>query len=73
MYTLQVTDEEIYQRLLNRMEQEQTTLDEVLRELLNQAQPETQAQKLVRLIDATELPFEHPFNARDAEDILLKS
>jgi hypothetical protein len=80
MYTLQIQDETVYRRLMHRVEQEQTTLDAVLSDLLGQESPsdeqpalettETPAQKLVRLIDEANLSFKSSFNARDADDIL---
>ena len=76
MFTLTVHDEQVYNRLMEKVEQQGSTIDEVLRDLLDQeesteaAETETPAQKLMRLIDETELPFERPFNARDADDIL---
>jgi hypothetical protein len=61
---------------MEMVEQQGSTVDEVLRDLLDHeesteaAETETPAPKLMRLIDETELPFENPFNARDAEEIL---
>ncbi len=63
MYTLHINDEQVYQRLTRKMEHEQRTLDEVLRDLLAEDEPvheptveadsstaETPGQKLVRLL-----------------------
>lgn len=78
MFTLTVRDEQVYRRLMEKIKQSGESLDEVLRDLLdqeNQNQPsevETPAQKLLRLIDRTELSFTRPFNARDAEEILSR-
>ncbi|MBC8100742.1 MAG: hypothetical protein H7Y11_14980 [Armatimonadetes bacterium] len=68
MFTLYLQDEALYQQLMQQVEQNQTTLDAVLRDLLNRT--ETPGQRLLRLIDATDFPFTHPFNGRDAEEIL---
>lgn len=76
MFTLTVRDERVYRRLMERVKQRGESLDDVLRELLDsesavvQADAETPARKLLKLIDAADLPFDHPFDARDAEDIL---
>lgn len=78
MFTLTVHDERVYRRLMERVEQGGETLDAVLLELLEQehdsetAQEDTPALKLLKLIDAAELPFEQPFDARDADDILRR-
>ncbi len=78
MFTLTVHDERVYRRLMERVEQGGETLDAILLELLEQehnsktAQEETPALKLLKLIDAAELPFEQPFDARDADDILRR-
>lgn len=78
MFTLTVRDEQVYQRLMEKVKQSGESLDEILRELLDQedqnqqSEVETPAQKLLSLIDATELPFTHPFNARDTEAILSR-
>ena len=75
MFTLTVRDERVYRRLMEKVEQRGESLDDVLRELLDQgetvqAEEDTPALKLLKLIDSAELPFDHPFDARDAEDIL---
>jgi predicted CopG family antitoxin len=76
MFTLTVRDERVYRQLMERVEQRGESLDEVLRELLDQEEDAVQAEemtpalKLLKLIDAAELTFDHPFDARDAEDIL---
>jgi len=76
MFTLTVHDERVYRRLMEKVEQRGESLDDVLRELLDQgAEPEqddTPALKLLKLIDSAELAFDHPFDARDAEDILSR-
>ena len=84
MFTLTVQDERLYKRLMEKVEQRGESLDDVLRELLDQDDEipqveasemveeiqETPAQKLLRLIDAADLVFTNPFNGEDAEDIL---
>jgi len=77
MFTLTVRDEGVYRQLMERVEQRGESLDVVLRELLeygreSEEAQETPALKLLKLIDATDLPFERPFDARDAEDILAR-
>lgn len=76
MFTLTVRDEEVYEQLMARVEQRGEPLDEVLRDLLDQAttpsEDETPAQTLLRLIDATDLPFDRPFDGRDASEILQR-
>jgi hypothetical protein len=74
MFTLTVQDEGVYQRLMAKVEARGGSLDAVLRELLYQDAPEedSPAIKLLKLIDAAELHFEHPFDGRDAEDILSR-
>jgi hypothetical protein len=77
MFTLIVQDERVYRQLMERIEQRGESLDAVLRDLLEHdieraiIQPESSAQKLLRLIDAAELPFDHPFDARDARSSLV--
>jgi len=77
MFTITVNDERVYKRLMQKVEQRGEPLDTVLRELLDREETreldeETSAQKLLRLIDAADLPFDHPFDARDAEDIMSR-
>lgn len=77
MFTLNVHDERVYRRLMEKVEQRGESLDDVLRELLDQeegvgGEGETPAHKLLRLINAADLPFDHPFDARDTEDILRR-
>lgn len=78
MFTLTVQDEQVYRRLLEKVAQRGESLDDVLRELLDQGEQavprveETPAQKLLRLIDAADLPFERAFDAREAEDLLSR-
>lgn len=75
MFTLTVRDERVYKRLMEKVEEYGGSLDEVLRDLLDQETEiteESPALKLLRLIDAADLHFEHPFNGRDAEDILSR-
>jgi hypothetical protein len=63
---------------MERVEQGGETFDAVLLGLLEQehdsetARKDTPALKLLKLIDAAELPFEQPFDARDADDILRR-
>lgn len=74
MFTLTVHDERVYQRLMEKVEAQDGSLDEVLRDLLDQefkaTEEESPALKLLRLIDEADLHFESPFDARDTEDIL---
>lgn len=76
MFTLTVRDEQVYRELMERVAQRGESLDEVLRDLLDHvdtaedSEGDTPARKLLKLIDAAELPFDHPFDARDAEDML---
>jgi len=84
MFTLTVHDEDIYKRLMAKVEQRGESLDDVLRELLDQGNEpsqleppqtieenqETPAQKLARMIEETDLPFVYPLDARDVEDFL---
>jgi len=77
MFTITVNDERVYKRLMQKVEQRGEPLDTVLRELLDREETreldeETSAQNLLRLIDAADLPFSHPFDARDAEDIMSR-
>ena len=77
MFTITVNDERVYKRLMQKVEQRGEPLDTVLRELLDREETreldeETSAQNLLRLIDAADLPFDHPFDARDAEDIMSR-
>jgi hypothetical protein len=78
MFTLTLHDERVYRRLMERVEQGGETLDAVLLELLEQehnsqaSQENTPALKLLKLIDAAELPFEQPFDARDADEMLRR-
>ncbi|MDX2139919.1 MAG: hypothetical protein SF123_17670 [Chloroflexota bacterium] len=76
MFTVTVNDEKVYQQLMARVRQRGESLDDVLRELLDQealiiqTTDETPARKLLRLIDDADLPFTNPFNGRDASDLL---
>lgn len=74
MFTLTVRDERLYKRLMEKVEERGGSLDEVLRDLLDQeseeVEEESPALKLLRLIDAADLHFEHPLDGRDAEDVL---
>lgn len=78
MFTLTVNDEQVYKELMDRVAERGASLDDVLRELLDRAenaaqeQTESPAEKLLKLIDATELPFDYALNARDAEDLLSR-
>jgi len=77
MFTITVNDERVYKRLMQKVEQRGEPLDTVLRELIDREETreldeETSAQKLLPLIDAADLPFDHPFDARDAEDIMSR-
>jgi plasmid stability protein len=87
MFTLNVQDEAIYQRLMVKAAQHGGSLDDALRELLDSSpevqetdnpedmanqDEETPVQKLLRLIDETEMIFYNPFDAIDAEDILSR-
>lgn len=79
MFTLTMHDEQLYQELIKRAAQQGISIDDLLRELLDQQLnlpvPDTEttpAQKLLALIDAADLPFDHPFDARDAEEILSR-
>jgi hypothetical protein len=74
MFTLIVEDEVVYREFMNIVEQRNATIDDVLRDLLNNTHalsPDTTpVLKLLRLIDQTDLPFTNPFAARDAETVL---
>ena len=69
MSPLTVRDERVFRQLMERVEQRGESLDEVLRDLLNHEE-DMPALKLIKLIDAADLPFDHAFDARDAEAIL---
>lgn len=73
MFTLTVHDEQVYQRLMEKAAAHGGSLDDALRELLGEEieiSEETPAQKLVRLIDESDVDFGHPFDGRDASDLL---
>jgi predicted CopG family antitoxin len=83
MFTLTVHDQAVYERLLERAARRNESIDDVLRELLDETQPEemveaeltegegeTPMKKFLRLIDEADLHFEHELNARDAEAFL---
>lgn len=77
MFTLTVRDEQVFKRLMEKVQSSGESLDEVLREMLDheespQPAEETPAQRLLRLIDAADLQFTSPFAARDADDILTR-
>jgi negative regulator of replication initiation len=76
VFTITIQDEGVYRMLVERASQQGNSIDDVLRALLEQ-QPEprteseiTPALKLLALIDAADLRFDHPFDARDAGEIL---
>jgi hypothetical protein len=78
VFTFTVRDEQIYQRLMDRVNAQGGSLDDVLRDLLDEGDESGQAEddalspalKLLSLIDAADLRFEHPFEADEAGDIL---
>ncbi|PJF27542.1 MAG: hypothetical protein CUN53_03650 [Phototrophicales bacterium] len=73
VFTINIEDEEVYRMLVERAAQQGDSIDDVLRALLA-SQPYspptepgiTPAQKLMALIDASDLRFDNPFDARDA-------
>lgn len=78
MFTIIIEDEDVYRMLVERAAQQGDSIDDVLRALLEQ-QPESQTEseitpalKLLALIDAADLPFDRPFNARDTEELLSR-
>jgi negative regulator of replication initiation len=78
MFTLTVRDEQVFKRLMEKVQSSGESLDEVLREMLDheeeaaESEEETPAQRLLRLIDAADLQFTSPFDARDADDIIAR-
>lgn len=83
MFTLTVSDETVYQRFMDRVAVHGGSVDDVLREWLDQApdlngvsdqeddeEGKTRAEKLLRLIDEANFQFPHLFDARDAEDFM---
>jgi hypothetical protein len=75
MFTVTIQDEKVYRELLKRVEQAGESVDDVLRVLLAQHPDTDQAEdtpalRLLKRIDDAELHFTHPFDARDAGDIL---
>lgn len=77
MFTFAVQDEQVFRRLMEQMQSSGESLDEVLREMLDHEEPpqpveEPPSQRLIRLIDAADLQFSSPFEARDSDDILAR-
>lgn len=79
MFRVIIHDEQVYRRLLEKAAVHGESLDAVLRQLLDQQDEsvttaeESPARKLLRLIDAADLPFDQQsFNARDANMILRR-
>lgn len=75
MFTLTVQDEQVFKRLMEKVQSSGESLDEVLREMLDHEEPtphaeETPAQRLLRLIDAADLQYTSPFDARDSDEII---
>ena len=86
MFTLMIQDEQVYQRLMARVEKAGSSLDVVLRQWLDitteeddvkfingisvDTPYETRGQRLMRLVDEADLVFTNPINADDVKKFL---